>query len=139
MHFCVVVPAVAALFRHFGASQGAIFGGRPLLYRCELLVTEQHDAVSQSQVAVDYLVENMKQSLYLEKEESVPVYELLSVVAAQYNMTAEHYCEVLLSNVTVPPRDVVVRWCSPCHRGRLYCGGLLLIYLTWCNHFYRSV
>lgn len=47
------------------------------------------------QVAVDYLVENLKKTLYLEKEESVPVYELLSVVAAQYNMTAEHYCEVL--------------------------------------------
>lgn len=46
------------------------------------------------QVAVDYLVDNMKESLYLEKEESVPVYELLSVVAAQYNMTAENYCEV---------------------------------------------
>lgn len=46
------------------------------------------------QVAVDYLVENLKKTLYLEKEESVPVYELLSVVAAQYNMTAEHYCEV---------------------------------------------
>ncbi|CAN0017008.1 unnamed protein product [Ascophyllum nodosum] len=45
------------------------------------------------QVAVDYLVDNLKGSLYLEKEESVPVYELLSVVAAQYNMTAEHYCE----------------------------------------------
>lgn len=47
-----------------------------------------------AQVAVDYLVENLKKTLYLEKEESVPVYELLSVVAAQYNMTAEHYCEV---------------------------------------------
>lgn len=46
------------------------------------------------QVAVDYLVDNIKDSLYLEKEESVPVYELLSVVAAQYNMTAENYCEV---------------------------------------------
>ncbi|CAM9981171.1 unnamed protein product [Laminaria digitata] len=46
-------------------------------------------------VAVDYLVLNMKKDLYLEKEESVPVYELLSVVAAQYNMTAEHYCEVM--------------------------------------------
>lgn len=46
------------------------------------------------QVAVDYLVENLQDTLYLEKEESVPVYELLSVVAAQYNMTAEHYCEV---------------------------------------------
>ncbi|CAM9989975.1 unnamed protein product [Pylaiella littoralis] len=46
-------------------------------------------------VAVDYLVENLKKTLYLEKEESVPVYELLSVVAAQYNMTAEHYCEVM--------------------------------------------
>ena len=45
-------------------------------------------------MAVDFLVENMKKDLYLEKEESVPVYELLSVVAAQYNMTAEHYCEV---------------------------------------------
>ena len=42
---------------------------------------------------MDYLVDNLKGSLYLEKEESVPVYELLSVVAAQYNMTAEHYCE----------------------------------------------
>ena len=41
------------------------------------------------------MVENMKKDLYLEKEESVPVYELLSVVAAQYNMTAEHYCEVI--------------------------------------------
>ncbi|CAM9204778.1 unnamed protein product [Ectocarpus sp. 4 AP-2014] len=46
-------------------------------------------------VAVDYLVDNLKKTLYLEKEESVPVYELLSVVAAQYNMTAEHYCEVM--------------------------------------------
>lgn len=46
------------------------------------------------QVAVDYLVDNLKKTLYLEKDETVPVYELLSVVAAQYNMTAEHYCEV---------------------------------------------
>lgn len=41
-------------------------------------------------------MENLKKTLYLEKEESVPVYELLSVVAAQYNMTAEHYCEVCI-------------------------------------------
>lgn len=47
---------------------------------------------------MDYLVENLKKNLYLEKEESVPVYELLSVVAAQYNMTAEHYCEVRSRN-----------------------------------------
>ena len=53
------------------------------------------------QVAVDYLVENMKNTLYLEKEESVPVYELLSVVAAQYNMTAEHYCEVTCISLNV--------------------------------------
>lgn len=51
-------------------------------------------AYNVGQVAVDYLVDNLKNSLYLEKEETVPVYELLSVVAAQYNMTAEHYCEV---------------------------------------------
>lgn len=55
------------------------------------------------QVAVDYLVENLKKTLYLEKEESVPVYELLSVVAAQYNMTAEHYCEVTGGGRAVPP------------------------------------
>lgn len=48
---------------------------------------------------MDYLVDNLKKTLYLEKEESVPVYELLSVVAAQYNMTAEHYCEVLQNPV----------------------------------------
>lgn len=54
-----------------------------------LIVTTRRE-----QVAVDYLVENLGKTLYLEKEESVPVHELLSVVAAQYNMTAEHYCEV---------------------------------------------
>lgn len=62
-----------------------------------------------AQVAVDYLVENLKKTLYLEKEESVPVYELLSVVAAQYNMTAEHYCEVSLgvaSAVFNAPRSI---------------------------------
>lgn len=55
-----------------------------------------------AQVAVDYLVENLKKTLYLEKEESVPVYELLSVVAAQYNMTAEHYCEVRWKGRSLP-------------------------------------
>lgn len=58
-------------------------------------MTKPFDLLPQrTQVAVDYLVDNLKKTLYLEKEESVPVYELLSVVAAQYNMTAEHYCEV---------------------------------------------
>ena len=56
-------------------------------------------------------MENLKKTLYLEKEESVPVYELLSVVAAQYNMTAEHYCEVrkvVAPAVNVPRSDLCV-------------------------------
>ncbi|CAM9712653.1 unnamed protein product, partial [Discosporangium mesarthrocarpum] len=45
-------------------------------------------------VAVNYLVDNLKKTLYLEKDETVSVQELLRVVASQYNMTADHYCEV---------------------------------------------
>lgn len=61
---------------------------------------------------MDYLVDNLKKTLYLEKEESVPVYELLSVVAAQYNMTAEHYCEV---RSRAPPH--ADKSCATVHRG----------------------
>lgn len=67
-----------------------------------------------AQVAVDYLVENLKKTLYLEKEESVPVYELLSVVAAQYNMTAEHYCEVRLWGVVAPAVQLPSMSCRSC-------------------------
>ncbi|CAM9714041.1 unnamed protein product [Chrysoparadoxa australica] len=45
--------------------------------------------------AVDYLVEDMDRSLYLENGETVPAIELLNVVAEQYNMTAEKYCRVM--------------------------------------------
>lgn len=74
-------------------------------------------------MAVDYLVDNLKKTLYLEKEETVPVYELLSVVAAQYNMTAEHYCEVLeelgvgrtlgAACLRIPPASISRRLANP--------------------------
>ncbi|KAG5183748.1 hypothetical protein JKP88DRAFT_262966 [Tribonema minus] len=44
-------------------------------------------------MAVDYLVADPDRVLYLEGGETVPVNELLTVVATQYNMTVDAYCK----------------------------------------------
>lgn len=79
------------------------------------------------QMAVDYLVEDPDRVLYLEDGESVPVGELLAVVASQYNMTVENYC----SHMRLPavwgggPEIVALSNClqRPIHVYELGCAG----------------